>query len=67
MTDEAELLSEIVEKMADHDFAQKVSELVAATRAVVDGETIESDGVSEVNTRLLSVLRTKLRYFEGEE
>jgi len=30
--DEAELLSKIVEKMADHDFVQKLSQLVAAAR-----------------------------------
>jgi hypothetical protein len=45
---------------------ENVSEVVAAARAVVDDETIESDGVSEVNTKLVGRLRVKLRYFEGQ-
>jgi hypothetical protein len=49
------------------DFMERISYLVAAARAVVDDEKIESDGVSEINTRLVSMLRVKLRYFEGEE
>jgi len=67
MTNQPELRSKIVEKMEEHDFMQRLSQLIAAARAVVDDETIESDGVSEVNTRLVSVLRVKLRYFEGEQ
>ena len=67
MTNQPELAAKIVEKMSNPDFLQKLSQLVEAARAVVDDETIESDGVSEVNTRLVSVLRVKLRYFEEEQ
>ena len=67
MRNQPKPVSKIIGKIKDHDFVQNVSELVAAARAVVDDETIESDGVSEINTRLVSVLRMKLRYFEGEE
>ena len=67
MMNEAELLSKLVEMIGDHDFVPKLYQLVAAARAVVGGENIDPDGVSEVNTKLVGILREKLRYFEGEE
>lgn len=67
MTNQPELRSKIVEKMEEDDFVQKLYQLIAAARAVVDDESIDSGGLSEINTRLVSVLRVKLRYFEGEE
>jgi len=67
MTNQPERRSKIVEKMEEHDFMQRLSQLIAAARAVVDDESIDSGGLSEINTRLVSVLRVKLRYFEGDD
>jgi hypothetical protein len=64
--DDADLLSKIVEKMADRDSVQRIAELLSASRAIVKNATL-NDSVTcyEIEAHLIDELRKKILYFEG--